>query len=714
MAISARFEADFSSFSSAVKNAEVSLKSFESGAGRVETALNRMTDSFSGRKVIQDAQLMVEAVERIGGTSKLTEAELNKLGSKAQETVAKMKAMGVDVPPALQQIADHTTKATKTQDAMIASAKNLAATLGLTFSVGAVIQFGRELLALADDLVKTSDRTGLTIEQVQRLSFVAGQSGNTIDQLTGAIGKMQVNLTNPKAQAALRDMNVNLTELRSADTYGALQLIARGFGNITDPAEQARAAVTIFGRSGLEILPTLKSEFDKLANGVAVASDRQVRALEEAGDALERMQTRMKNWAVGAAGNVVLVAEQFGVLQTALALVAPGMASLAGIDFNEMVDSAQRAAKSVEDVNLAVQKNPLVEYRKHLAELRKESIDLTDTQKWLIEQGHALGESNAEIAAGLVTVGETAVAAYLKMVDGAKKAAEEVAKLAEVEKKLFFDMRIWGTHQLEEMTRAVNAELRKQMDAMGAAAAQMVTMQNEGKARLEALFDPAPVTGMEAEITKLDKRFKDYEATLTRLSTTAGPAWQKTAEQIRQQLAVEYDRTFTDIITRTGTFNTDVAATVAGNAPMLGGAAQTATQPIVNNFIGSFNQIESGARQMVSSIQGTLNALRDSELNRLATQFFGNVFGDVGEINRRRAPGVPRPFADGGLVTGPTLGLLGEAGPELVIPLNKGGAGLSIHVSVAPGYEGPGAAARVGREVGEAIATRLRSQGRRM
>lgn len=31
------------------------------------------------------------------------------------------------------------------------------------------------------------------------------------------------------------------------------------------------------------------------------------------------------------------------------------------------------------------------------------------------------------------------------------------------------------------------------------------------------------------------------------------------------------------------------------------------------------------------------------------------------------------PFADGGIVTGPTLGLLGEAGPEAVVPLGKGG-----------------------------------------
>jgi hypothetical protein len=33
------------------------------------------------------------------------------------------------------------------------------------------------------------------------------------------------------------------------------------------------------------------------------------------------------------------------------------------------------------------------------------------------------------------------------------------------------------------------------------------------------------------------------------------------------------------------------------------------------------------------------------------------------------------PFADGGIVTGPTLGLIGEAGPEAVIPLNQMGGG---------------------------------------
>jgi len=105
MAITGRFIADFSDFQRAVQQAEVSLRSFETGSARVETSLNRMVDSFSGRRVIQDAQLMTDAVERIGGVSRLTESELRRVSATAQEAADKMTRMGIDVPPGIQQIA---------------------------------------------------------------------------------------------------------------------------------------------------------------------------------------------------------------------------------------------------------------------------------------------------------------------------------------------------------------------------------------------------------------------------------------------------------------------------------------------------------------------------------------------------------------------------------------------------------------------------------
>lgn len=619
MSISARFEADFASFQSAVKNAETSLKSFETGAGRVETSLNKMVDSLSGRRLVQDATLMAEAVDRIGGVSKLSTSELERMSSKATEAVAKMKALGVDVPVGLQKIADHskltsvqldamgstairanttitdhTNRANSAQAAMISTAKNLAATLGLTFSVSTVVAWTKEILSASDTLVKVSDRTGLTIEEVQRLSFVAQQSGNSLDQLTAAVGKMQVNLNDPKSQASLRALNVDLAALRSAGPYESLRLIAEGFGGIKDPVKQAEAAVAIFGKSGLEILPTLKAEFDKLANGVTVASAAQVRALDDAGDALDRFKTRVTNFSIGAAGNFAIVAEKIGVFKTVLLGLAPSIGGL-NPSIAELAESFTKLGRSVENVDLPKQINPLVEYRKHLAELRRESVDLTDTQKVLIQQGHDLGESNSAIAAGLGNISETAVAAYLKMIEGSKKATEETNKLREAEKKLFEEIRLWGIHQLREMTKEVDAELRKQMDLMGAAAAQLFTLQQEGSKRLSSLFDAAPVSGMEAEIAKLDTRFQEYGTTLDRLASQAGPAWANTVQQIRNQMSIEYDRTFTDIITKGAQFNNDLASKVAEGGAQLGAAASVSVVPMVNAFVGAFGQIESRA-----------------------------------------------------------------------------------------------------------------------
>jgi len=105
MSINAKFVADFSSFSDAVKKAEVELRSFETGAGKVEKALSRMTDNFSGRRLIQDATLMTKAIENVGGISKLTASELEAIGSKAAEAADKMRRLGIEVPPGLRELA---------------------------------------------------------------------------------------------------------------------------------------------------------------------------------------------------------------------------------------------------------------------------------------------------------------------------------------------------------------------------------------------------------------------------------------------------------------------------------------------------------------------------------------------------------------------------------------------------------------------------------
>ena len=89
------------------------------------------------------------------------------------------------------------------------------------------------------------------------------------------------------------------------------------------------------------------------------------------------------------------------------------------------------------------------------------------------------------------------------------------------------------------------------------------------------------------------------------------------------------------------------------------------------------------------TIGAIINKIEDfiSAIDRAAAKFrsFLSTTGG-GSLNPFSAsfklPGIPA-FAQGGIVTGPTLAMVGEAGPEAIVPLNKAGAlgGITINIS---------------------------------
>lgn len=94
------------------------------------------------------------------------------------------------------------------------------------------------------------------------------------------------------------------------------------------------------------------------------------------------------------------------------------------------------------------------------------------------------------------------------------------------------------------------------------------------------------------------------------------------------------------------------------------------------------------------------------------TQGFRRMTGlnNDGSPNNDGDPATP--FAKGGIVTGPTLGLVGEAGPEAIIPLDKfnsvvGGRGISITVNAGMGADG----AAIGEQIVNAIRRYERTSG---
>ena len=89
--------------------------------------------------------------------------------------------------------------------------------------------------------------------------------------------------------------------------------------------------------------------------------------------------------------------------------------------------------------------------------------------------------------------------------------------------------------------------------------------------------------------------------------------------------------------------------------------------------------------------------------------------GTLGKIGGGILSGVGSiiPFADGGIVNQPTLGLVGEAGPEAIIPLSsarapQGLGGSTFNITVQSGVGDPGA---IGQSVVEAITAYERRNG---
>lgn len=336
--------ADFTSFYEAAKTAEVSLKSMESGASTAESRLNRMADSLSGRKLVGDATLMAEAVDRIGGASVLTEAELGRVSAKATEAVEKLKALGKDVPPELQKLADATKSvstgwqsfvadfnikdaianplATATQGfsalaesigptgvALVGFAGAAGAAAAATFKLTeASAAFGAEL----DDM---SDKTGISVPVLSKYSYAADVAHTSLTTLTDVVFKLERGMGegSDKFEEGLRKMGLSTAELRAAGPDEYLTLITKGLDSIKDPAERAAAGTAVLGKGYRDNAAAL-ADFGK---ALALTNDIQPWTTEQAANA-EKFEMQIASMMVHAKAWAYSVGETFIGPTTAL------------------------------------------------------------------------------------------------------------------------------------------------------------------------------------------------------------------------------------------------------------------------------------------------------------------------------------------------------------------------------------------------------------
>lgn len=201
----------------------------------------------------------------------------------------------------------------------------------ITAALGVAVKSLANAADVADD---TAKRTGLTVEAVQELGYVAKMTGSNLATVEVALRTMQKGLTDNGTESAaftsaLETLGLSLAELRAMNPQAQFDALSQAIAGVADPSQRAGLAMTVFGRAGTALLPMLAEG----ADGIAKLKDEahkygyvMSQEVAEAGSNFNDNLDRLKGSLGGLAQQVVA-----GLLPTLNSLVKCAADVVAGI-----------------------------------------------------------------------------------------------------------------------------------------------------------------------------------------------------------------------------------------------------------------------------------------------------------------------------------------------------------------------------------------------
>lgn len=718
--ITAKFEADFASFYDAARQAVVELDGMEKGAAKAETRLQSMTDRFSGEKVIQDAQLMTEAIERLGGVSTLTEKELERVGRVTNEAVEKMQAIGLDVPKGMQAVADATKGAGDSTESLGVSVGNLAASYitaeaairlvegayaALVGATKAVITSASEaeeadaalLAALraqgtaVPSVVAAYDEYAVALQQTTKFSDDAVKAAEAV--------LVQIGGVMPRDMAKALQATTNLAAGLRIDLGSAAMMVAKAAEGQTSALQRAGVVIqTTKGEAASfgTVLDQLNTKFagaataagETFAGGLAKLENAWDNVLEATGRAI----TTNATWQAAVAGITELVTKNTTELNTnakatnlvseAVILTAKGAGLL--VEALDILQKEGRDAVLLFDILRGVVTNWGIAITEaaisgqQLAQIMHAGLDAT-ASKNIETLNQYLGVLKGRLEDVKHDIADTKAtsASWSEALGTVRGSLDELVGQLEATRG-----------QTVTVTAAQRESTEVWERQTGAIDAQTMAAQEHAKA-MESLGDKYVKIG--ADVTALAKATEDASIKQIAAMNTVAPAIEATDEALLK---------FTDEVTVSADTATDAVAVMGGTFDStahsfadLTDAARTLTQEWINYAYTSPGSVPRGTLG-----QGFL------------------VDPSTGTI---------APRAAGGPVTAGASYLVGERGAELFTPGTSGmitpnGGGGTVVVQAGaftlnyPIVNDPRALDALARHVGDAILGKLTRSGARL
>ena len=147
--------------------------------------------------------------------------------------------------------------------------KGLAELGGATLLGEKLLELGRSAAEYGDQIERASRMTGVNTDALQKLSFAAGQSDISFDQLRLGLTRLSRSMAeaqqgNKAVAAAFQSVGIGATQLKNLKVDEVLARVSDRFSQTQDGAAKTALAMQLFGRAGAELIPLLDQGSQKL------------------------------------------------------------------------------------------------------------------------------------------------------------------------------------------------------------------------------------------------------------------------------------------------------------------------------------------------------------------------------------------------------------------------------------------------------------------
>jgi len=172
--------------------------------------------------------------------------------------------------------------------------------------LGALAGTAKVFADMGSQLADMSARTGVSVEALSELGYVAEMSGGDLETLEAGLRKMQKAIVeaasgSQSAQEALSALGITIADLKNLSPDGQFMLIADRLAQIKNPTQRAAAAMEVFGKSGTKLLPMmaggaagLDAMRQKARDLGLVMSSEDAAAADEFGDLIDSLWKSLK------------------------------------------------------------------------------------------------------------------------------------------------------------------------------------------------------------------------------------------------------------------------------------------------------------------------------------------------------------------------------------------------------------------------------------